>query len=85
MLVAEDGTATVVPLPDGAERPTSFAARGGRPTVAGTAGDRGAWLLDTREGSWRLVETERPLRTVVAVDDQEEHVVGVDDLGGSSS
>ncbi|GGL85816.1 lipoprotein [Curtobacterium citreum] len=81
VLVAEDGTATVVPLPDGAERPTSFAARGGRPTVAGTAGDRGAWLLDTREGSWRLVQTERPLRTVVAVDDQEEHVVGVDDLG----
>ncbi len=60
---------------DGVLRPS------GRPTVAGLAGDRGAWLLDSREGSWRLVETERPLRAVTAVDDEDEHVVGIDDQG----
>jgi hypothetical protein len=81
VVVGEDGEAAAVALPDGAERPTAFSARAGRPTVAGLAGDRGVWLLDTREGSWRLVETERPLRAVTAVDDEDEHVVGVDDQG----
>lgn len=81
VVVGEDGETTTVALPDGAARPTAFAARAGRPTVAGLAGDRGAWLLDSREGTWRLVETERPLRAVTAVDDEDEHVVGVDDQG----
>jgi len=81
VVVGEDGETTTVALPDGAVRPTAFAARAGRPTVAGLAGDRGAWLLDSREGIWRLVETERPLRAVTAVDDEDEHVVGVDDQG----
>ncbi len=81
VVVSETGDTTAVALPDGAERPTAFSARSGRPTVAGLAGDRGAWLLDSREGSWRLVETERPLRAVTAVDDEDEHVVGVDDQG----
>lgn len=81
VVVGEDGEAETVELPGGAERPTAFSARAGRPAVAGIAGDRGAWLLDSREGSWRLVETERPLRAVTAVDDEDEHVVGVDDLG----
>lgn len=81
VVVAEDGDAAFVPLPDGAERPTSFAARAGRPTVAGVAGTTGAWLLDARDGSWHHVPTERPLRAVVAVDDADEHVVGVDDRG----
>ncbi|OEI68831.1 hypothetical protein [Curtobacterium sp. ER1/6] len=81
VVVGDDGGTAVVALPAGAERPTAFSARSGRPTVAGLAGDRGAWLLDVREGTWRLVETERPLRAVTAVDDEDEHVVGVDDQG----
>ncbi|MDP4332232.1 ABC transporter [Curtobacterium sp. A7_M15] len=80
-VVVDDDGATTVPLPDGAERPTAFAGRAGRPTVAGVAGDAGFWLLDGRERSWRLVPTERPLRTVTAVDDADEHVVAVDDTG----
>ncbi|MCS6561221.1 ABC transporter [Curtobacterium poinsettiae] len=81
VVVDDTGEPSFVDLPDGAERPTAFAARAGRPTVAGPAGDTGFWLLDVREGSWRLVPTERPLRAVVAVDDEDEHVVGVDDSG----
>jgi len=81
VVVGEDGEPSTVALPEGAERPTAFSARAGRPTVAGLAGDRGFWLLDSRAGSWRLVETERPLRAVTAVDDADEHVVGVDDRG----
>jgi len=84
VVVDEGGEAALVALPDadpGAGRPTTFAARAGRPTVAGLAGDTGFWLLDARERSWQHVPTERPLRTVVAVDDDDEHVVGVDDQG----
>jgi hypothetical protein len=81
IVVDDAGETSFVALPDGAERPTAFAARAGRPTVAGLAGDTGFWLLDVRQGSWRLVLTERPLRAVVAVDDEDEHVVGVDDTG----
>ncbi|WIE83525.1 ABC transporter [Curtobacterium sp. MCPF17_021] len=81
VVVDDAGEPSFVDLPDGAERPTAFAARAGRPTVAGLAGTTGFWLLDVREGSWRLVPTERPLRAVVAVDDEDEHVVGVDDSG----
>jgi len=81
VVVGEDGSATTVALPAGAERPTAFAARAGRPTVAGLAGTRGFWLLDSREGTWQLVPTERPLRAVTAVDDEDGHVVAVDDTG----
>ncbi|MBT1621444.1 ABC transporter [Curtobacterium flaccumfaciens pv. oortii] len=81
VVVDDAGATSFVALPDDAERPTAFAARAGRPTVAGLAGDTGFWLLDVRQGSWRHVPTERPLRAVVAVDDQDEHVVGVDDAG----
>lgn len=81
VLVDEDGSTRTVVLPAGAERPTSFAARAGRPTVAGIAGDAGAWLLDSRAGTWRLLATERPLVQVTAVDDADEHVVGIDDTG----
>ncbi|WIE75874.1 ABC transporter [Curtobacterium sp. MCSS17_007] len=81
VVVDADGGAATVALPAGADRPTAFSARSGRPTVAGLAGDRGAWLLDSRERSWRLVETERPLRAVTAVDDEDEHLVAVDDRG----
>ncbi|WIE65110.1 ABC transporter [Curtobacterium sp. MCLR17_036] len=78
VVVDDAGQTSFVDRPDDAERPTAFAARAGRPTVAGLAGDTGFWLLDVREGSWRHVPTERPLRAVVAVDDEDEHVVGVD-------
>ena len=81
VVVDDTGETSFVGLPDGAERPTAFAARAGRPTVAGLAGTSGFWLLDVRQGSWRLVPTDRPLRAVVAVDDEDEHVVGVDDSG----
>lgn len=81
VVVDAAGGASFVALPDDAERPTAFAARAGRPTVAGLAGDSGLWLLDVRQGSWQHVPTERPLRAVVAVDDEDEHVVGVDDSG----
>ncbi|PZF40541.1 MULTISPECIES: ABC transporter [unclassified Curtobacterium] len=81
VVVDDAGGTSFVDLPDGAERPTAFAARAGRPTVAGLAGTTGFWLLDVRQGSWRLVPTDRPLRAVVAVDDEDEHVVGVDDSG----
>ncbi|MFJ4076861.1 ABC transporter [Curtobacterium sp. NPDC089991] len=81
VVVDDAGATSFVALPDDAERPTAFAARAGRPTVAGLAGDTGFWLLDVRQGSWQHVPTERPLRAVVAVDDQDEHVVGVDDAG----
>ncbi|MFL0358543.1 hypothetical protein [Curtobacterium flaccumfaciens] len=81
VVVDDAGETSFVDLPDGAERPTAFAARAGRPTVAGLAGATGFWLLDVRQGSWRLVPTDRPLRAVVAVDDEAEHVVGVDDSG----
>lgn len=66
---------------DASDRAMTLASRTGRPTVAGTAGDRGLWLLDTRERTWTLVETERPLVTTVAVDDEDEHVVAVEEDG----
>ncbi|WP_065961041.1 YncE family protein [Curtobacterium sp. UCD-KPL2560] len=81
VVVGEDGSTKTVALPAGAERPTTFAARAGRPTVAGLAGTTGFWLLDSREGTWQLVPTERPLRAVSAVDDEDGHVVAVDDAG----
>ncbi|MBT1585211.1 YncE family protein [Curtobacterium flaccumfaciens] len=81
VVVDDTGEPSFVDLPDGAERPTAFAARAGRPTIAGLAGTTGFWLLDVRQGSWRLVPTDRPLRAVVAADDEDEHVVGVDDSG----
>lgn len=72
-----------IPYPQGttAERATAFDGRKGRPTVAARAGDTGFWLLDTRERTWRLVETEVPLLRVAAVDDAEGHVVAVDAEG----
>lgn len=56
---------------------TSFANRDGRPTVAGLAGKQGIWLLDTRERSWSLLRSPHPLSQVTAVDDEDEHVLGL--------
>ncbi|GAA5141656.1 lipoprotein [Nocardioides marinquilinus] len=60
-----------------APAPTSFAGRDGRPTVAGLADAGRVWLLDTREESWRLLDAPVPLAQVTAVDDDDEHVVGL--------
>ena len=73
-----------IPYPEAVaadERAVAFDGRRGRPTVAAVAGDRGAWLLDTRERSWSLVETAAPLVRVSAVDDSDGHVVGLDASG----
>ena len=60
---------------------TGFAGREGRPTVAGLAGGDRVWLLDTRERTWRLLESPVPLQQVAAVDDDDEHVLGVTTRG----
>lgn len=68
-----------IPYPaDASDRALTFDGRKGRPTVAAVAGTTGFWLLDTRERTWTLVPTERPLTRVVAVDDAEGHVVAID-------
>ncbi|WP_207454029.1 ABC transporter [Desertivibrio insolitus] len=68
-----------VPYPADATAPaaTTFSARENRPTVAGLAGERGVWLLDTRQRSWSLVTAEAPLQQVTAVDDNDGHVLGL--------
>ncbi|MGO2747145.1 MULTISPECIES: ABC transporter [Microbacteriaceae] len=68
-----------IPYPaEASDRALSFDGRKGRPTVASVAGTTGFWLLDSRERTWTLVSTERPLARVVAVDDAEGHVVAID-------
>ena len=85
VLVTDPGAdPEVVPYPDGtktSDRATTLASRTSRPTVAGTAGGSGLWLLDTRERTWTLVETDRPLAVAVSVDDEDEHVVAVEEDG----
>jgi hypothetical protein len=69
-----------IPYPQGvlpADRAVAFDNRAGRPTVAAVAGDRGAWLLDTRERTWMLLPTDTPLAHVAAVDDDDQHVVAL--------
>ncbi|MBM7415478.1 MULTISPECIES: ABC transporter [Nocardiaceae] len=68
-----------IPYPTDVTAPpaTSFDNREGRPTVAGLAGDEGIWLLDTREKSWALLPAPTPLVHVTAVDDNDEHVLGL--------
>lgn len=66
---------------DAALRPSGLDMRPGRATAAAVAGDAGYWLLDTRERSWTLVETDEPLVRVASVDDADGHVVGIDAAG----
>ncbi|WP_193609185.1 ABC transporter [Nocardioides lijunqiniae] len=68
-----------IPYPAGrlAPRATSFAGRDGRPTVAALAGRDRIWLLDTRQRAWRLLDAPVALRQVTAVDDDDEHVLGL--------
>lgn len=71
-----------LPYPDGAAAPaTVFAARKGRPTVAGVGTDAGVWLLDTRSRSWQWSSTGSPPLLAVAADDEAGHVVVVDEMG----
>lgn len=67
-----------IPYPDAAAPPAdSFAAREGRPSVAGLAGNSGIWLLDTRERTMTLLPIDVPLLRVAAVDDDEGHIVAL--------
>ncbi|MFC5677416.1 ABC transporter [Aeromicrobium endophyticum] len=71
-----------IAYPDGAAAPaTSFAARKGRPTVAGLGDGSGIWLLDTRERSWQWIETASPVVAAAAADDADTHVVALGEDG----
>ncbi|MCL8250002.1 ABC transporter [Aeromicrobium fastidiosum] len=71
-----------IAYPAGAAAPaTTFAARKGRPTVAGLGDGSGIWLLDTRERSWQWIETTTPVVAASAVDDADAHVVALGDDG----
>jgi hypothetical protein len=63
------------------DRATSFALRTGRPTVAAVSGERGAWLLDTRAGTWTLLPSDVALLRATAVGDSDGTVVAVDAEG----
>ncbi|NNH72354.1 metal ABC transporter permease [Nocardia uniformis] len=62
MVSADEGRFTAVkiaypqPVP-AAERATEFTHRAGSTALAARAGDRGAWVLDSRAHTWVLVET----------------------------
>jgi hypothetical protein len=67
-----------IPYPDGAaDRAVSFAAREGRPTVAGLTGGDAFWLLDTRERTWSRIDAGERVARVAAVDDADQHVVAL--------
>lgn len=73
-----------LPYPEGtsaAERATAFSGRPGRPAVAAVAGERGAWLLDTRARTWSLVPSPEPLLAASAVSDSDGTIVGIDRSG----
>ena len=82
-VLAESGSDGGVSLeriayPESAAAPaTTFAARKGRPTVAGIGADAGVWLLDTRAREWRWIPSEVPFVAAAAVDDEADHVVTV--------
>lgn len=79
----DEWVAERIRYPRGARAPRAvdFAAREGRPTVAALAGSTGFWLLDTRERTWDLVETDRDLVQVVASDDDGGRVLALDGSG----
>ncbi len=85
LLATDDGGEAAIeriPYPDGApERALAFDGRKNRPTVSGLSGDGGIWLLDTRERAWTHVPTDRPLVAAVAADDDEGHIVALDESG----
>lgn len=69
-----------IPYPEGtadSDVATAFSGRPGRPAVAAVAGERGAWLLDTRARSWTLLPSPEPLLAASAVSDSTGTVVGI--------
>ncbi|MEU6137383.1 ABC transporter [Nocardioides sp. NPDC047086] len=70
-----------IPYPSEAPRATRFDGRKNRPTVAALSGKSGIWLLDTRERSWTHLDAGTSLHQVVAVDDEEGHVLALDTTG----
>lgn len=74
----DDPEIEAIPYPEGsAERPTRFAGRKNRPTVAGLAGPSGFWLLDTRKRAWSHAEVDAELVDVAAADDEAGRVVAL--------
>lgn len=73
-------TAESIPYPAGAAAAPDLAGRADRPDLAGVAGDRGAWLLDSRAREWMLLATDTPLIRAAAIgdDDSRTVVIGVD-------
>ena len=79
---ADGTTLERIPYPDGTtDRAVSFAAREGRPTVAGLTEGNAFWLLDTRERTWTRLDAGEPLARVAAVDDADQHVVALTQAG----
>jgi hypothetical protein len=78
-VVDDELTIEKIPYPEGTTAPaaTSFDNREGRPTVAGLAGTDGIWVLDTRGRSWTLLPSPAPLTHVTAVDDEDDHLLGL--------
>jgi hypothetical protein len=78
-VVDDELTIEKIPYPEGTTAPaaTSFDNREGRPAVAGLAGSDGIWVLDTRDRSWALLPSPAPLTHVTAVDDEDDHLLGL--------
>lgn len=68
-------TAESIPYPAGAAAAPDLAGRADRPDLAGVAGDRSAWLLDSRAREWMLLATDTPLIRAAAIGDDESRTV----------
>ncbi|MET4582589.1 hypothetical protein ABIE21_002099 [Conyzicola nivalis] len=84
VLATETGEGAVafetIAYPDGTpadDVATAFAGRPGRPDVAAIAGERGAWLLDSRARTVTLVASPEPLLRANAVGDDARLIVAV--------
>jgi hypothetical protein len=74
-------SAESIPYPAGAPTTSQLLGRADRPDLAGVAGDRGAWLLDSRARSWTLLPTDVPLVAASAIGDDDGRTVVVADDG----
>ncbi|PRB14819.1 hypothetical protein [Microbacterium sp. MYb62] len=70
-----------VPHPEGATPAMLLSGRPDRPDLAGTAGDRGAWLLDVRQRQWMLLPSDVPLLRASALGDDDSRTVAIDAEG----
>ncbi|WP_336659937.1 ABC transporter [Leucobacter sp. USHLN153] len=68
-----------IPYPRGTTAPRAmhFDNREGRPTVAALAGDKGIWMLDTRERAWTFLPAPTSLVHVTAVDDEDDSTLAL--------